>query len=87
MEKSFKNMGGLYIGHLYWIIQRKTGRKNGINVRCSTEGARKSVQLHNIGSMCVTALPTQISPSLVSFTIGKEILPNLNSFIGFFPPK
>ena len=22
-----------------------------------TEGARKSVQLHNIGSMCVTALP------------------------------
>ena len=25
------------------------------------EGAHKSVQLHNIGSMCVTALPTQIS--------------------------
>ena len=23
------------------------------------EGARKPVQLHNIGSMCVTALPTQ----------------------------
>ena len=25
------------------------------------EGARKSVQMHKIGSMCVTALPTQIS--------------------------
>ena len=58
---SFKNMGGFYIGYLYWIIQRNTGRKNGIKVRCCTEGARKSVWLHNIGSMCVTALPTQIS--------------------------
>ena len=27
-------MRGLYIGHLYWIIQRNTGRKNGIKVRC-----------------------------------------------------
>ena len=27
-------MGGLYIGHLYWIIQRNTGRKNGIKARC-----------------------------------------------------
>ena len=26
-------MRGLYIGHLYWIIQRNTGRKNGIKVR------------------------------------------------------
>ena len=34
MEKVFKNMGGLYTGHLYWIIQRNTGRKNGIKVRC-----------------------------------------------------
>ena len=63
--KSFKNKEGLYIGHLYWIIQRNTGGKNGIKVRClhavCMEGARKSVQLHNIGSMCVTALPTQIS--------------------------
>ena len=25
------------------------------------EGAHKSVQLHNIGSLCMTALPTQIS--------------------------
>ena len=25
------------------------------------EGAHKSVQLHNIGSMCVTSLPSQIS--------------------------
>ena len=32
--KSCKNMGGLYIGHLYWIIQRNTGRKNGIKARC-----------------------------------------------------
>ena len=30
------------------------------------EGARRSVQLHNIGSMCMTALPTQIS--LVQFS-------------------
>ena len=43
MEISFKYMGGLYIGHLYWIIQRNTGIKNGIKVRCCTEGARKSV--------------------------------------------
>ena len=41
--KSFKNMGGLYIRHLYWIIQRNTRRKNGIKVRCCTEGALKSV--------------------------------------------
>ena len=41
--KSFKNMGGLYSGHLYWIIQRNTGRKNGIKVRCCTESACKSV--------------------------------------------
>ena len=41
-----------------------TGRKNGINVRCllhilhGMEDACKSVQqLHNIGSMCVTAIP------------------------------
>ena len=67
--KSFKYMRGLYIGHLYWIMQRNTGRKNGIKVRClhnvlhavCTEGACKSVLLHNIGSVCVTALPTQIS--------------------------
>ena len=32
--KSYKNMGGLYIAHLYWIIQRNTGRKNGIKARC-----------------------------------------------------
>ena len=25
------------------------------------EGAHKSVQLHNIGSMCMTSLPSQIS--------------------------
>ena len=59
--KGFKNMGGLCIGHLYWIRQSNTGRKNGIKVRSCTEGACKSVQLHNIDSMCVTALPTQIS--------------------------
>ena len=34
LGKSSKNMGGLYIGHLYWMIQRNTGRKNGIKVRC-----------------------------------------------------
>ena len=61
-------MEGVYIGHLYWIIQRNTGRKNGIKVRClhilhtvCMEGACKSVQLYNIGSMCMAALPTQIS--------------------------
>ena len=52
MEKVLKNMGGLYIGHLYWIIQRNTG-----TYAVCTEGSRKSVQLQNIGSMCVTALP------------------------------
>ena len=57
-------MGGLYIGHLYWIVQRNTGTKNEIEARClhilhavCMEGACKSVQLHNIGSMCVMALP------------------------------
>ena len=41
--KSSKNMGGLYIGHLYRIIERNTRRKNGIKVRCCMEGACKSV--------------------------------------------
>ena len=41
--KSFKSMGGIYIGHLYWIIQRNTRRKNGIKVRCCGAGACKSV--------------------------------------------
>ena len=76
-------MGELYIGHLYWIIQRNTGRKNGIKVTClhavCTEAACKSVQLPNIGSMCVTALPTQIS--LISHSLWYNICVELGSSI------
>ena len=74
---SSQNMGGLWKQFLkyeriiywtfYWMIQRNTGRKNGIKVRVFMEGACKSVQLHNIGSMCMTALPTQISLVYSSF--------------------
>ena len=39
------------------------------------EGACKSVQLHNIGSMCVTALPTQISLRLGAF-VGTPVFVN-----------
>ena len=38
-----------------------------------TEGACKSVLLHNIGSMCVTSLPTQISMNVPPLKITSRI--------------
>ena len=61
MEKVFKiwedYILDIYIGFYKGTLEERMELRYDIYM----EGARKSVQLHNIGSICVTALPTQIS--------------------------
>ena len=45
------------------------------------EGAHKSVQLHNIGSMCMTALPTQISLPELWEDICLSLIMNLKKLV------
>ena len=68
MEKVFKIWRNIYWTFIldytkeHWKKEWNYGKMFAYIACCfCTEGAHKSVQLHNIGSMCVTALPTQIS--------------------------